>query len=139
MPFQLRVVTVERSLYEGDADFVVANGVEGELGILPRHAALMTALKPGTLKIEHGGDTDLMFIGGGFLEVLPERVTVLADVGERAEEIDEQRAEAARKRAQERLAQQLTTQEESEAEVALAAAEARLRLARARRGGTVEQ
>ena len=134
MPIPLRVVSVERSLFEGDVDFIVANGADGELGILPRHAALMTSLKPGTLKITQGDKETLLFVGGGFLEVLPDRVTVLADTAERAEEISIERAEEARKHAQEKLAGTLTTSEEVEFQQALAMAEARLRLARARRG-----
>ena len=134
MPIALRVVSVERSLFEGDVDFIVANGADGELGILPHHAALMTSLKPGTLKITQGDKETLLFVGGGFLEVLPDRVTVLADTAERAEEISIERAEAARKHAQEKLAGTLSTAEEVEFQQALAMAEARLRLARARRG-----
>lgn len=134
MPVPLRVVSVERSLFDGDVDFIVANGADGELGILPRHAALMTILKPGTLKITHGGKEELLFVGGGFLEVLPDRVTVLADVAEHADEISIEQAEAARKRAQERLAGTLTSAQEVEFNQELAVAEARLRLARARRG-----
>ncbi len=133
MTIALRVVSVERSLFEGDVDFIVANGADGELGILPRHAALMTSLKPGPLKIMQGDKETLIFVGGGFLEVLPDRVTVLADVAEHAEEISIERAEAARKRAQEKLAGTLTTAEEVEFQQALAMAEARLRLARLRR------
>jgi F-type H+-transporting ATPase subunit epsilon len=134
MPVPLRVVSVERSLFEGDVDFIVANGADGELGILPRHAALMTILKPGALKITHGGNEELLFVGGGFLEVLPDRVTILADVAEHADEISVERAEEARRRAQEKLAGTLTAAEETEFQNALAMAEARLRLARARRG-----
>ncbi|HYS98837.1 MAG TPA: ATP synthase F1 subunit epsilon [Candidatus Dormibacteraeota bacterium] len=134
MPFPLRVVSVERSLFEGDVDFVVANGADGELGILPHHAPLMTILKPGALKIRHGGNEELLFVGGGFLEVLPDRVTVLADVAEHADEISVQQAEEARRRAQEKLAGTLTASEETEFQNALAMAEARLRLARTRRG-----
>lgn len=134
MPVPLRVVSVERSLFEGDVDFIVANGADGELGILPHHAALMTILKPGALKIRQGDQEQLLFVGGGFLEVLPDRVTVLADIAEHADEISIERAEEARRRAQERLAGQLTASEEVEFQNALAMAEARLRLARARRG-----
>ena len=134
MPVPLRVVSVERSLFEGEVDFIVADGVDGELGILPHHAALMTILKPGALKIRQGDQEQLLFVGGGFLEVLPDRVTVLADVAEHADEISVERAEEARRRAQERLAGQLTAGEEIEFQNALAMAEARLRLARARRG-----
>lgn len=128
------MVSVERSLFEGDVDFIVANGAFGELGILPGHAALMTTLKPGPLKITQEGKETLLFVGGGFLEVLPDRVTVLADTAERAEEISIERAEEARRHAQEKLAGTLSTAEEVEFQQALAMAEARLRLARARRG-----
>ncbi len=133
MRVPLRVVSVERSLFEGDVDFIVANGREGELGVLPRHAPLMTILKPGTLKITQGDEERLIFVGGGFLEVLPDRVTVLADVAEHADEISVERAEEARRRAHERLAGTLTASEEIEFQTALAMAEARLRLARMRR------
>jgi len=134
--FALRVVSVERSLFEGDVEFIIASGADGELGVLARHAPLMTALKPGPLRIQEtfGGPEELLFVGGGFMEVLPDRVTVLADTAERAEEISIEKAEEARKRAQEKLAGTLSTAEEVEFQQALAMAEARLRLARARRG-----
>jgi F-type H+-transporting ATPase subunit epsilon len=133
--YPLRVVSVERSLFEGDVEFIVAIGEGGELGILAKHAPLMTSLKPGPMRIQEviGGPEQVIFVGGGFLEVLPERVTVLADVAEHAEEISVERAEAARKRAQEKLAGTLTTAEEVEFQQALAMAEARLQLARLRR------
>jgi F-type H+-transporting ATPase subunit epsilon len=136
LSYPLRVVSVERSLFEGDVDFMVATGGEGELGILSHHAPLMTILKPGALRIKPagGGEEQVLFVGGGFMEVLPERVTVLADVAEHAEEISVEKAEEARRRAQERLAGTLTAAEETEFQNALAMAEARLRLARARRG-----
>ena len=130
MQFPLRVVSVERSLFEGDVEFIVANGADGELGVLARHAPLMTVLKPGPLKIRN---EQILFVGGGFLEVLPDRVTVLADVAEHADEISVERAEEARRRAQEKLAGTITAAEEIEFQNALAIAEARLRLARTRR------
>ena len=136
MKFELRVVSVERSLFEGEVEFIIANGADGELGVLARHAPLMTILKPGPLRIQkvYGGEEEVLFVGGGFMEVLPDRVTVLADVAEHADEISIEKAEAARRRAQERLAGTLTTSEEIEFQNELATAEARLRLARARRG-----
>jgi F-type H+-transporting ATPase subunit epsilon len=135
----LRVVSVERSLFEGEVDgqgrpFLIALGSEGELGILPRHAPLLTTLRPGPMYIRNGSEEIELFVGGGFLEVLPDRVTVLADVAERAEEISEEAAEEARRRAQERLAGQLSQAEEKEMVLLLEQAEARLRLARIRRG-----
>jgi F-type H+-transporting ATPase subunit epsilon len=134
--YALRVVSVERSLFEGEVEFIIAKGADGELGILARHAPLMTILKPGPLRIQetYGGEEQVLFVGGGFMEVLPDRVTVLADIAEHADEISIERAEEARRRAQERLAGTLTTAEEVEFQQALAMAEARLRLARARRG-----
>jgi F-type H+-transporting ATPase subunit epsilon len=136
MKYPLRVVSVERSLFEGEVEYMVANGGEGEIGVLARHAPLMTILKPGPLRIQetYGGEEQVLFVGGGFLEVLPERVTVLADVAEHADEISVERAEEARRRAQERLAGTVSADEEEEFRNALAMAEARLRLARARRG-----
>lgn len=139
MGVQLRVVSVERSLFEGEVDgqgrpFLVCEGTEGELGILPRHAPLLTTLRPGPLLIRNGAEETELFVGGGFLEVLPDRVTVLADVAERAEEISEESAEEARRRAQERLAGELSPQEEAQMAQILEVAEARLRLARMRRG-----
>ena len=136
MKFPLRVVSVERSLFEGEVEFIIANGADGELGVLARHAPLMTILKPGPLRIQevYGGPEQVLFVGGGFLEVLPDRVTVLADVAEHAGEISIERAEEARRRAQEKLAGTLTTAEETEFQNALAVADARLRLARMRRG-----
>jgi len=133
--YPLRVVSVERSLYEGEVEFIIANGADGELGVLARHAPLMTVLKPGPLRIQEtmGGPEELLFVGGGFLEVLPDRVTVLADVAEHAEEISVQAAEEARRRAQEKLAGTLSSAEETEFQNALAMAEARLRLAGMRR------
>ena len=135
MKYPLRVVSVERSLFEGEVEFIIANGADGELGVMARHAPLMTVLKPGPLRIQEvmGGAEELLFVGGGFLEVLPDRVTVLADVAEHAEEISVERAEEARRRAQERLAGTLTSAQEIEFNQALAIAEARLRLARTRR------
>ena len=135
MKYELRVVSVERSLFEGEVEFIIANGADGELGVLARHAPLMTVLKPGPLRIQEtiGGPEQVLFVGGGFMEVLPERVTVLADVAEHADEISVERAEDARRRAQEKLAGTLTTAEESEFQNALAVAKARLRLARMRR------
>jgi F-type H+-transporting ATPase subunit epsilon len=137
MPIPVRVVSVERLLFEGDADFVLARSVVGELGILPRHAPLLAVLAPGELRIDKtGGERESIFVGGGFLEVLPERVTVLADVAERADEISLERAEESRHRAAERLAGTVAEGERAELEMALARAEARLRLARIRRGGS---
>lgn len=102
MPLKLDIVTQERRVYSaGDVQMVIAPGIEGELGILPHHAPLITALQSGTMRVKRPGGEDVLAILGGFMEVLPDRVTVLADAAERAEEIDIARAEQARRRAEE--------------------------------------
>lgn len=101
---QVTVVTGEREIYQGEADMLIAPGVDGEMGILPGHAALLTALRTGEMCIKLAGAEDDLFISGGFLEVYNNSVTVLADAAEHAEEIDNARAEEARHRAQARLA-----------------------------------
>ena len=125
----VEVVTAERELYSGEADVVIAPGSEGELGILPRHAALLTTLKVGQLLIRLGGAEESLFVSGGFLEVSNNSVTVLAETAERAEEIDQARAEAARRSAQEHLQQAQSDVERAELVGALERAVARLRVA----------
>ena len=100
---RLDVVSAEQVVFSEDVDVVVAPGVEGQLGILPHHAPLMTMLQPGELFVKKGGDELCIAITGGFLEVRPDRVIVLADAAERAEDIDVSRAEEAKKRAEEQL------------------------------------
>ena len=97
---KLDIVTAERAVYSEDVEAVIAPGVEGQLGILPHHAPLMTTLQPGELIVKKGGEEVRLVITGGFLEVRPDRVVVLADAAERAEEIDVSRAEEARRRAE---------------------------------------
>lgn len=103
-PFRLEVVTAEEELYSGDVDILIAPGREGQLAILPNHAPLLTQLGPGLLEFRTGGEEEDLAVSGGFLEILGNRVVVLADAAERAEDIDVDRAEAAMKRAQERVA-----------------------------------
>jgi len=102
---RLDIVTAERSVYAEDVDMVIAPGIEGQLGILPHHAPLMTTLLAGELRVKKGGEEVSLAISGGFLEVRPDRVVVLADAAERAGEIDMARAEEAKRRAQEQLAE----------------------------------
>ncbi len=104
MPIRCEIVSQDRTLFEGEADMVVAPGTEGEMGILPHHAPLLTTLAYGFLRVRHGSREDVFAVSGGVMEVRPEIVTVLADVGENVAEIDEARAEAARRRAAELLA-----------------------------------
>jgi F-type H+-transporting ATPase subunit epsilon len=140
VPVQVRVVSAEGSLYDGEADgggrpFMSCPAVEGELGILPKHAPLLTMLRPGRLVIRNGQEETDLFVGGGFVEVLPERVTVLADVAERIDEITEAQAEEARRRAQELLERQgqVSPEEEQRLLAALQTAEARVRVLQQRR------
>ena len=102
---RLDIVTAEREVYAEDVDVVIAPGVEGQLGILPHHAPLMTTLQAGELRVRKGGEEVSLAISGGFIEVRPDRVVVLADTAERAEEIDIARAEEAKQRARERLSE----------------------------------
>jgi len=137
----VEVVTAERELYNGEADELIAPGTEGELGILPRHAALLTTLKAGELRIKLHGAEEPLFVSGGFLEVSNNQATVLADTAEHAEEIDQARAEEARRRAQERLAQTTSNEERAELQGALQRALERLRVVetvRRRRGPRIE-
>lgn len=103
MPIRCEIVTQDRSLFEGPADIVIAPGSEGELGILPDHAPLLATLGYGLLRIRYKGKEEIFTIAGGLLEVQQDVVTVLADVGEHIDEIDLDRAEAAKARAEELL------------------------------------
>ncbi len=130
---KFEIVTAERLVYSDDVDIVIAPGVEGQLGILPGHAPLMTMLQPGELLVRKSGEEVAMFVSGGFLEVMGNRVTVLADVAERAEEIDVQRAEAARCRAEDRLKAHPSDMDLTLAEAALRRSLVRLKVAERRR------
>jgi F-type H+-transporting ATPase subunit epsilon len=125
----VEVVTAERELYSGEADIVIAPGTEGEMGILPKHAALLTTLQSGELLIKLGGAEEPFFVSGGFLEVSDNSITVLAETAEHAEEIDQARAEAARRRAQELLAQAESDADRAELTGALQRAVARIHVA----------
>ena len=131
--FKLEIVTPEKMVFSGDVNVVLAWGVEGQLGILPHHAPLMTMLQPGDLLIRKENEEENLTISGGFLEVRPDKVVILADACERAEEIDEARAEAAKKRAQEALKEAKTVVDAAAAEAALRRSLARLKAAQKRR------
>lgn len=126
---QVEVVTAERQVYSGEADMVIAKGTEGVLGILPRHAPLLTTLAVGAMRIKLGAAEEPLFVAGGFLEVRNNVVTVLADTAEHAEEIDEARAEEARRSAQERLEQASSDIDRAEMLGALERAVSRIRVA----------
>jgi F-type H+-transporting ATPase subunit epsilon len=105
MPLHLEIVTPERLAYEGDVDAVVCPGIEGELGILPHHAPLLTTLGFGELHIRTGGQTETFAIAGGFLQVRPDKVVVMAETADLASEIDLETAERARRDAEAALAE----------------------------------
>lgn len=131
--FRLEVVTAERLVFSDDVNIVLAWGTEGQLGILPHHAPLMTMLLPGDLLIRKDNEEQYLAISGGFLEVRPDKVIVLADACERAEEIDVTRAEAAKRRAEEILKARAPELDAAIAEAALRRSLARLKVAEKRR------
>jgi len=132
---RLEIITVEGTVFDDNVNMVIAPGSEGVLGILPRHTPLLTSLNYGELEIKKDGEPNQFFaIGGGFIEVRPFNVTVLADAAERADEIDTERAKAARERAEARLAEAASDQQDfSRAEAALQRSIARLKVAERRK------
>lgn len=130
---RFEIVTAERVVYSDDVDVVIAPGIEGQLGILPSHAPLLTMLQPGELVVRKEGEETAMFVSGGFLEVMQNRVTVLADVAERAEEIDIARAEEAKRRAEEQLKERPLEMDLAAAEAALRRSLVRLKIAERRK------
>ena|SRR5947209_3008664 len=130
---RLEVVTPERTVLEDDADIVIARGAEGDLGILHGHEPLITPLATGELFYRADGEEHHLAVSGGFLEVRPDKVVVLADVAERSDEIDRQRAEEARERAENRISETRGTELEAQAAAELQKALLRLRVAGRRR------
>jgi F-type H+-transporting ATPase subunit epsilon len=129
----VEIVTGERViLTEDDVDMVVAPGSDGTLGILPRHAPLISTLDAGELRIKKDGREESIIVFGGFIEVTPDKVIVLADTAERAEEIDLARAEQARRSAETSIANRESTIELEHAATALRRANLRLRLGQRR-------
>jgi len=126
-PIKLDVVSAERLVFSDEVDMVLAPGTLGQLGILPHHAPLMTMLEPGELIIRKGGTETPLVVSGGFMEVRPDQITVLADTAERVEEIDAARAEEARRRARERLEKAGPELDRERAEAALRRSLARIR------------
>ena len=131
---QVEIVTGERVVFtESDIDMVIAPGSDGTLGILPHHAPLIATLAIGELRIKKGATEHSIAVFGGFIEVTPEKVVILADSAERAEEIDIARAEAARQRAVVAVANRGQAQDIYEDEMALRRASLRLQLGQRRR------
>ena len=130
------VVSAEESIFEGDAEFVALPGEAGELGIYPQHTPLITRIKPGAVRIKVAGksDEEFVFVAGGILEVQPNRVTVLADTAIRGGDLDEAKAEQARKDAEEALANRSADIDYAKAQAELAAAMAQIAAIRKLRG-----
>jgi F-type H+-transporting ATPase subunit epsilon len=130
---KLEIVTAESPVFTGEVDSIVAPGSVGQFTILPHHAAFMTMLEAGELCLRMGGQETFMVVSGGFLEVIDDKVIVLADTAERADDIDAARAEAAKKRAQEQMRRPLTGPELVAAEAALRRSLARLKVSERRK------
>ncbi len=133
MPIRLEIVTPERAILEDDVDMVIAPASEGYVGILPHHAPLLTTLGPGELRIKKGGTETSLAVFGGFMDVRPDRVIVLTEAAEHADQIDEARAEQARARAREVLQTGPVGLEEARARASLERAMVRLRVSERRR------
>jgi F-type H+-transporting ATPase subunit epsilon len=130
---RLEFVSQDHSVFSGDVNEIVAPGVDGQLGIRPRHAPLMTVLAPGEVLVRRDGEDDLSFaVSGGWMEVRPDKITILARTAERSDEIDLQRAEAARARAAALLAEGRPGEDRLSREMALKRAEIRMKVARRR-------
>lgn len=129
---RLEIATAERVVYSEDVEILVAPGMDGQLGILPNHAPLLTALQPGEIRVVREGEESYMAVSGGFLEVMANRVTILADTAERAEEIDIERAEEAMQRAQERIESSVSAMDLQRALASIRRSQARLLAARRR-------
>jgi F-type H+-transporting ATPase subunit epsilon len=126
---QLDVVSAEDSIFSGLVKYIQVTGSEGELGVNPGHAPLLTALKPGMVHIvKQSGEEETIYIAGGVLEVQPSHITVLADTAVRAEDLDEQAALEAKRRAEEHIANPSADFNYAEAAIELAEAIAQLRL-----------
>lgn len=130
---RFEIVTAEQVVYSDDVDVVIAPGIEGELAVLPHHAPLMTMLQTGELRVRKEGEETSMFVSGGFLEVRGNKVVVLADVAERASEIDIARAEEAKRRAEESLRTRPPEVDMARTEAALRRSLMRIKVAEKRR------
>ncbi|RLT23418.1 MAG: F0F1 ATP synthase subunit epsilon [Chloroflexi bacterium] len=136
MPLHLEIVTAERLVLSDDVDQVNAPTKDGRVGILPRHMPLITVLTEGELSIIKNGVRTEFAVFGGFMEVLPDRVTILADSCDRSDEIDLDRAEEARQRAEERIAQRKSDQDMIQAEAELRRALMQIRIAQTKRNNS---
>lgn len=133
MTIRCEIVSQDRTVFEGDVDIVVLPGSDGEMGILPKHAPILTTLKYGIIKVRKAGNEELFTVAGGVAEIQPDIVTVLADAAENVQEIDVERAEAARKRAEEVLAKGVPADTDAYLAIEASLRRSNLRLDAARR------
>ncbi|MDX1436241.1 MAG: ATP synthase F1 subunit epsilon [Anaerolineales bacterium] len=133
MPIRCEIVSQDRPVFEGDVDIVVLPGVDGEMGILPNHTALLTTLKFGIIRVRTGSQEEIFTVAGGVAEVQPDIVTVLADAAENVQEIDVERAEEARRRAEDLLEKEPTMDTESHLAIQAALRRSNLRLGAVKR------
>ena len=131
---KLEIVTPEAKVYSEDVDMVTLPGVEGEMGIFPMHIPLMTQIASGEIVARKGGQDYFLAVGDGFVEVTGERVAILTDMAIKADDIDETKAEDARKRAEARLAEKLSDEETATVPAALLHSLTQLNVKRRRRG-----
>ena len=127
---KLEIVTPDARVYSGDVDMVTLPGVEGEMGIYPQHAPLMTQLAPGEIIVRKGAEDFFLAVGDGFVEITGERVSVLTDMAIQAENIDEAKAGEALRRAEARLLEKVSDEEIAQVHAALAQATAQLKVKR---------
>lgn len=133
MPIRCEIVSQDRMVFEGDADMVLVPGSQGEMGILPNHAPLLSTLKFGVLRVRIKDREEVFTIAGGVIEVQPDLITVMADAAENVNEIDISRAEAARRRAEELLKQGPPADSDAFSRIESALRRSNLRLEAARR------
>ena len=132
MGFWLEIITGEKLLFQGEVDTVIAPASDGEIGVLPHHAAVMTTLEPGELRYRVGAEEIHYVVHGGFMDIRGDRVVVLADAAENVREIDEARAEEAVRRAEDRLTSQDTELNLERALASIRRAQLRVRVVRRR-------
>lgn len=133
MPIHCDIVSQDRIVFQGDADIVVVPGAAGEMGILPHHSPVLSVLKFGVIRVRSKGQEYIFTVAGGVVEVQPDQVTILADAAENVEEIDIQRAEAARRKAEEALKEGVGQDPDSYLRIQAALKRSNLRLDAARR------
>jgi F-type H+-transporting ATPase subunit epsilon len=133
MPIRCEIVSQERVVYQGDADRVLLPGASGEMGVLPHHAPLLTVIQFGVIRVRSGDTEHFFTVAGGVAEVLPDQVTVLADAAEDVQEINVQRAEEARRKAEEVLAQGVGEDTDSYMKIQTALKRSNLRIDAVRR------